>query len=239
MDAAYARGRRNAAHLAWRYRARAFEAVAAFRQIGRVEQAPRVLDLGAAEGLTLLEMRTLLGGHGVYHGVELSDALLAEAPSLPSDTELFKGDVCELPEHLQMESYDLVTALAVLEHLPEPAACIREAYRMLRPGGVIVTTCPTPFWDDLAGALKLVADEHHEQHMSGARMTELLRDAGFSSVTYRPFMWAPVGALPYMRIGVPLRLASRIDTVVQRLPLAKFTFVNQIAYANKRPDRAV
>ena len=233
MDATYARGRRRALHLQWRYRARAFEAVEAYRHLAAPASEPRVLDLGAAEGLTLLEIRKLLGARGAYDGVELSDSLLDEAPHLPDDTRLIKADVCDLPEHLEAGSYDLVTVLAVLEHLPEPAACVREAYRMLRPGGVVVATCPTPFWDDLAGALRLVADEHHEQHMNGARMMQMLSGAGFTRVSFRPFMWAPIGILPYLRVPVPLRVANRIDAIVERVPFGKFTFVNQIAYASK------
>jgi SAM-dependent methyltransferase len=214
---------------------RAFEAVAAFRELADVSAAPRVLDLGAAEGLTLLEMRRLLGSGGGYVGVELSGSLIAEAPPLPGDTKLVKADVCELPDDLGRD-YDLVTALAVLEHLPDPKACVRQAYGMLRAGGVIVTTCPNPFWDDLAGTLKLVADEHHEQHMGSARMVGMLREAGFDAVRYRPFMWAPVGVLPYLKVPVPLRLANRIDAIVQSLPMARLTFVNQIAYARKPLD---
>jgi 2-polyprenyl-3-methyl-5-hydroxy-6-metoxy-1,4-benzoquinol methylase len=92
---------------------------------------------------------------------------------MPDNTVLWKGDVTSLPPGVEEGSYDLVTALAVLEHLPDPSACVREGFRALRGGGVFVATCPNPFWDEVAGRLGLVADEHHEQHMTGALMKTL------------------------------------------------------------------
>jgi ubiquinone/menaquinone biosynthesis C-methylase UbiE len=192
-----------------------------------------VLDLGAAEGLTLLEMRRLLGTAGQYDGIELSPSLLAAAPPLPSGVRLFEGDVTRLPGDIQGGGYDLVTVLAVLEHLTSPEACLAEAYRALAPGGVIVASCPNPFWDEIAGRLRLVADEHHEQHLDGEAMKHMLRDAGFHSVVYEPFMWAPVGVLPYLRIDVPVARALAIDALVRKIRRSGFSFVNQLVAAKK------
>jgi len=233
MDAAYARGRRETPHLIWRYRMRAFEAAAAYSELGERLKSYRVLELGAADGLTLLELRNFFGHRGIFDGVELSDSLLAAAPPLPGDTKLLKGDVMSLPEALTQTSYDLVTALAVLEHLPEPLLCVREAYRMLRPGGVFVATCPNPRWDRIAGALKLVADEHHEQRLTMEGIAQMCRTAGFQHVRGRPFMWAPVGLLPYAKISVPLPLAASLDAFARRLAFMHCTFVNQLVYAQR------
>jgi SAM-dependent methyltransferase len=152
---------------------------------------------------------------------------------LPADTQVQSGDVTALPDSLDPGSYDLVTALAVLEHLEEPGKCVAEGYRMLRPGGVFVATCPNPAWDEVAGKLKMVADEHHEQHMTGPMMRDLLTDAGFQGVVYRPFMWAPVGFLPYLKLDVPRGLAARVDALVRRVPFSEHTFVNQLVFGRK------
>lgn len=228
MDASYAAGRVRQRHLEWRYRVRAAFAARAFeRRDGRPGGAPKVLELGAAEGRTLLALRERLGPDGVYDGIELSDELLAAAPPLPKGVTLHRGDVMALPEPIEAARYDLVAALALLEHLPDPLACVREAFRVLRPGGVFVATCPHPIWDEIAGHLRMVADEHHEDHMTGPKMERLARDAGFSDVEVSRFMWAPVGVLPYARLSVSPDRALDIDERLARSRLLSPTFVNQ------------
>jgi len=43
---------------------------------------------------------------------------------------------------LQSDAFDLVTAIDVLEHIPDDAAGLREIHRVLRPGGIVVVTVP-------------------------------------------------------------------------------------------------
>ena len=200
-----------------------------------------MLDLGAADGLTLLAMRALLngpgsadtGGRGTYHGIELSPELRNAAPTLPDGVELIEGDVQDLPAQITEGDYDLCTALAVLEHLPQPEACAAEALRCLRPGGVFVATCPAPFWDHISGNLGLVRDEHHEQEMNIDDMVRLVADAGFERIEPMRFMWAPIGVLPYFGVAVPPRAGLRIDRWVRWLNVLDFGFVNQAIVAQK------
>jgi SAM-dependent methyltransferase len=233
MDRSYADGRQRAPHLKWRYRVRAAFAANAFRDAFGANATARVLDLGAAEGLTLMRLRELLGPGGTYDGIELSDSLLAAAPPTPENVRLLRGDVTSLPEEVAEGSYNLCAALAVLEHLPNPEACVREAFRALEPGGVFVATCPHPIWDEIAGKLGMVADEHHEDHMTGDKMRRIAESAGFRDAHFEPFMWAPVGFLPYLRVSPDPEQALRVDGLVRRLPLMRSTFVNQGLVARK------
>lgn len=233
MDREYAAGRRRAPHLQFRYRVRAQLAVDAFR--GRVarQSEHRVLELGAADGLTLLAIRELLGERGQFDGVELSKELLAAAPSMPANTTIHEGDVMDLPAGIERGSYDLCTALAVLEHLPDPVKALREAFSALRPGGVLVATAPNPLWDDIAGKLGMVADEHHEQELDEKALRRIVGEAGFVDIEFKRFMWAPVGFLPYLKIKMDPARSLHIDRLVSRLRVLDFGFVNQCIVASK------
>ena len=50
------------------------------------------------------------------------------------------GDAMQLA--FANESFDLVFATQVLEHLSEPSMFLEESFRVLRPGGIIILSCP-------------------------------------------------------------------------------------------------
>ncbi|RME56783.1 MAG: class I SAM-dependent methyltransferase [Deltaproteobacteria bacterium] len=184
----------------------------------------RVLDLGAAEGRTLLELARLLPG-ARFTGVEFSRELIAAAPSLPAQIELIEGDVTRLD--LPDGRFDLVCALALLEHLDDPGAAVREAWRVLRQGGLFVATAPDPFWDHLAERFGLLAGEQHAVEMDRDRLLSTVETAGFTAVRYRRFMFAPVAFLPYLHLPVPPGLSLRLDRLLDAMRIFAPLFVNQ------------
>ncbi|MBA4356649.1 MAG: class I SAM-dependent methyltransferase [Desulfovibrio sp.] len=81
--------------------------------------------------------------------------------------------------------FDVVTMLAVLEHLDQPLEVVREVERVLRPGGRLVLTVPAPaakpVLEFLAFRLGLVSAEEirdHKRYYGRAELFAFLADAG-------------------------------------------------------------
>jgi len=231
MDESYARLRCIRPALRFRLRSRALVAAEAWKKYA-ASGSPRILDLGAAEGRTLVEIARHLGS-GRYVGVELDEGLSAAAGILPPGMALVKGDVCALPDCLEDGFFDVVSLLAVLEHVLSPVTALQEAKRMLRAGGLVVATCPNPLWDRVAGRLGLVRDEHHVQQLDLSALCGLAEQAGLEIVEARRFMWSPIACLPYLRVPVPVKVADAIDRLVNRIPLLNQLCVNAYVVARK------
>lgn len=233
LGGGYAADRQRKPELAFRYKVRARVVAEAGAARLQSEGPLRLLSFGPAEGLTLLELDRLLDLEEAV-GVEYSEELLERAVPMPSHIRMIRGDVTALPASLGEDSFDLVCALALLEHLPDPVRAVREAVRVLRPGGLFVATCPNPFWDAAAQKLGLLRGIHHEADMDKRRLLGVVRAAGLEPAAFRRFMWAPVAVLPYLRVPVPPALSLRIDRAVESVKAFNWTFVNQCVVGQKR-----
>lgn len=96
-----------------------------------------VADLGCGDAQTIGD-RAAQRGAG-YVGVDVSPSGVATAKSRGLDVRLI-GDIAatELPS----DTYDAVFVIEVLEHLFDPMSAVREAARILKPGGSLIVTVP-------------------------------------------------------------------------------------------------
>jgi len=131
-------------------------------------RVPRILDVGCGTGANL----EMLGKYGTAEGVDVSEEALnfcrargLERVRLGAAEKLPYGD----------QSFDLVTALDVVEHLDDDAAGLREMRRVLRPGGRALLFVPAFMW--LWGVQDDVS--HHRRRYALRQLRGVVRGAGF------------------------------------------------------------
>lgn len=100
----------------------------------------RALDVGCGTGHHL---RALAARGFEVAGVDGSQEMLDAARLATPAAELHQADVAALP--FADASFDLILCIEVLRYLADPQPCIAEMARVLRPGGVCLTTAAPLF----------------------------------------------------------------------------------------------
>jgi predicted SAM-dependent methyltransferase len=83
--------------------------------------------------------------------------------------------------------------LAVLEHLDHPQAIINECYRILKPGGILLITVPSPLNKyplEMLSKIGIVQQkmiDQHKNYFTHQGLQDLFDKAGFSSVSVEAF----------------------------------------------------
>lgn len=122
-------------------------------------QPAKSLDLGCGRG----EWIELLGEHGIQaSGVDLDDGMLEACRERGLDAR--KGDLLSSLRALPDNSVALVSAFHVVEHIPfdDVRAAVREALRVLMPGGLLIFETPNPE-NVVVGTSGFYMDPSHEK----------------------------------------------------------------------------
>ena len=101
----------------------------------------KVLDIGCGDGLAA---GSVLHSQGMYVGVDVSENAVNEATGHGFDARVIE-DAQALP--FEDNEFDAIVSMEVIEHLKFPLDAIREAIRVLKPGGTMMYTTPnTAYW---------------------------------------------------------------------------------------------
>lgn len=131
-------------------------------------QNPKILDVGCGTGANL----EMLKQFGESEGVDVSDDALEFCRK--KGLKVHKGLAEELP--FADETFDLVTALDVVEHLDDDIAGLKEMRRVLKTGGKTLIFVPAFMWlwgvqDDIS---------NHRIRYTRQQIAERLEKAGFT-----------------------------------------------------------
>ena len=148
-----------------------------------------VLDLGCGAGLDLLLASEAVGADGHVIGIDMTEEMLRAAEKnlkgIGNET-LLRGYLEDLP--LEEESVDVVISNCVINLSPDKGKVLREAWRVLRPGGrfsvadtVFLKPVPSEILNFLVGWCGCISGalsvEDYERFLSAA---------GFVSIEVRP-----------------------------------------------------
>lgn len=158
----------------------------------RLQPGERVLDLGSGAGLDVLVSARAVGPEGFVYGLDMTDEMLALAEQNRKEAgaenvRFLRGFIEDVP--LPDASVDVVISNCVINLSGDKARVLREAFRVLRPGGRLAVAdvvtegpLPTAVQSDLLAAVGCVAGA-----LETSEYVRLLEEAGFEDASVEPF----------------------------------------------------
>jgi 2-polyprenyl-3-methyl-5-hydroxy-6-metoxy-1,4-benzoquinol methylase len=200
----------------------------------------RVLELGCGMGHLL----GLLQDDFSCTGADLIDYSIEQTKLNAPKAAVFCMDVTDL-SRFDSGTFDVVVALHLLEHLPDPHNTILQIHELLRPGGIFLFATPNPFYvlrclkdqeNDAIGKDKTHINVHPpEQWRSWCNAAGLTMEKHFGDGLWDvPYLPLIPKTLQFGMFGFPALLQVVTRTSFTPLPMG----VNQIGIA-RRLDRGI
>lgn len=135
-----------------------------------IKDGDKVIDIGCGVGVLTRMVQKFRKGCEVW-GTDISDEVIHN--NLVSDPETnyivgYAGQQSNLPDNF----FDVVFSGEVIEHLDMPEKLFQEAYRILKPGGRLIITCPIS---------DRVRSPEHIWYFEKDDLIKFFKDAGFKT----------------------------------------------------------
>lgn len=171
--------------------------------IGELRPGMSVLDVGCGPGTITADLARLVAPGGHVTAVDASADVLEQARAYASErgvagaVEFATADVhaLDFPD----DTFDVVHAHQVLQHVGDPVRALREMRRVCRPGGIVaardadyaaMTWYPaTPGLAEWLALYRRVARANGGEPDAGRRLRAWAREAGFTEVASSATSW--------------------------------------------------
>jgi len=193
-----------------------------------------LLDVGCGTGLFV---RQYMAGGGRAVGLDISPKMVQNARKHCAAGEFLVGTADMLP--FRGETFDALASLLAFSYLPDPGAMLREAFRVLKPGGriAICTLSRTVFTNavpiiyalgERVGLQRVGVGNFNERYYTGREIADLLTDAGFVDVS----VWRC--SFAHRNLVEPLfTLARRLEPFVEkRIPYLAYN----VCASGRKPE---
>src|SRR5687768_11202398 len=152
-----------------------------------LHEGETVLDLGSGGGIDVLLSARRVGRSGKVYGLDMTDDMLALARENQrragaANVEFLKGEIEQIP--LPDNSVDVIISNCVINLSADKGQVLREAFRVLKPGGrfavsdvIVRGTVPAAVRKNMELWIGCVAGALEEQEYRA-----LLTDAGFEQI---------------------------------------------------------
>jgi len=154
-----------------------------------------------------------------YVGVDLPE-------NTSADLHASLGDILPFADEIA----DVVLSTQVLEHVPEPHAYLKEALRILRPGGLVILSThgnwmyhphPNDFW-----------------RWTGPGLRKIIADAGFQLVECRGIMGLAATGVHLLQDGVVIRFSPLMRTLIAPFSQGLIALADRISSDTDRENDA-
>lgn len=142
-----------------------------------------LVDVGC-DGGTLTRIVAECSRAGTVVGIDIKAESVEYARKTKCGIEFYAADARSLP--LRDGVADVVTLLEVLEHVPNPGRVLREAHRVLKPGGLLVVLVPNggsvlfrSVWFLWTRTFGRVWRDAHDTDFSEASLRRVVESFGF------------------------------------------------------------
>jgi SAM-dependent methyltransferase len=157
-----------------------------------IAEGMTVADFGCGPGAVSRMLAALVGASGSVIGIDFHAPQIEEARRLSAregvaNTSFVTADACKTG--LPGNQFDLVYCRFLLLHLLDPASCLREMWRVLKPGGILVaedgdlaSACSVPptALDAFADLFCRLGPIRGVDYSLANRLWHLVGDAGFT-----------------------------------------------------------